>query len=115
MRADRALGIGSGSAAAMASLAPLSTSRPSAVRTPLVRVSARNGMSSAMDAVSVARPAASALPAGAPSSARRARARSTTERPSGVSSWMLHSSAAVSTSTSVTPGAAEMLAARRLP
>ena len=53
MRDVTALGNGSVNAAAMASLAPLSTVRPSTVRTPLVRVSARNGMSSATVAASV--------------------------------------------------------------
>ena len=52
---------------------------------------------------------------GAPNSVRRLRASSTTERPSGVSSCADAMRAAVAASASVTPGAAVIEAARRLP
>ncbi len=72
-------------------------------------------MSSAIRAASVARPASSPVPAGALSSARRVRASSAIERPSGVSSWTEAMSAAVTAVTSSTPGAAVIEAASRLP
>ena len=101
--------------ASMASVAPFRIVAPDAVRTPLVRVSARNGISSAIVAPSVAKPASSPAPPARPSSARRLRARSTTERPSGVSSRIDATRAASTASASGTPGAAVIDAARRLP
>ena len=99
----------------MASTAPLSTIWPDASRTPLVRVSARKGMNSTTWSARLRNPASSAAPAGAFSSARRLRASSTIERPSGVSSWIEVTRAAVTASCSETPGAAVIDAASRFP
>ena len=101
--------------ASMASTAPLRIVVPALVLTPLVRVSARNGISSVMLWFMAARPASSPTPAARPSSASRLRASSTIERPSGVSSRIEATSAASTASVSLTPGAGTMDAARRLP
>ena len=79
----------------MASTAPLRTMTPEVSFKPLVRVSARNGIASAMVAQRTAKPGSSCVPAGAPSAASRSRARVTMERPSGVSSRIDATSAAV--------------------
>ena len=77
---------------------------PAAVRTPLVRVSARNGISSAIVGGELGEAGSSSVPPGCSSSASRLRARSTIERPSGVSSWIDETSAAVDRLASVDAG-----------
>ena len=101
--------------APIASTAPLRTWPPSARVMPLVRVSAVNASTSTIVASSCWKPTSSALPPGAPSSPSRVRASSTIERPSGVSSRIDDTSAAVRAWTSVTPGAATIRDANRLP
>ena len=99
----------------MASTAPFSTRSPLTRTTPLARVSALNGCSSAIRASMADRPASSPSPPASLSSARRARASATIERPSGVSSRSEATSAAWRTSPSEIPGAGVIAEASRLP
>jgi len=68
-----------------------------------------------MVAPRAAKPGSSWVPAGAPSAASRSRASVTIERPSGVSSRIEATSAAVRAAVSDTPGAAVIEAAIRFP
>ena len=102
-------GAASSRAASMASTAPLRTTVPSTKMTPLVRDWAENGTIWATAA------GAATGTSAPPSSASRARASSTIERPSGVSSSSDVSRAASTASRSSTPGSATMRDANRLP
>ena len=108
-------GTGPSTAAVIASTAPLSTVVPPASWTPLVRVSALNGISSAMVAPRAANAGVVAV-AGRQAELGEALAREVDDRPAlGVSSRIEDTRAARRTSASATPGAGVIDDASRLP